>query len=96
VSYGPTAGGDGDGLFVLLHASSGRDQLIVAPGPGAAWKELPSPPTGTATVAFGPAGGTEAFVVSGAKLTIWSLAPGASTWASGQVVRVPIQYGSSS
>jgi hypothetical protein len=96
VSFGPAAGDNDGSTFVLLHEPSGRDQLMVATGPRKAWKVLPSPPPGTATVAFGAALGPAAFVVKGAKLTIWSLAPGARTWASGQVIRVPIQYGSSS
>jgi hypothetical protein len=95
VSFGPAGGNDDGSIFVLLRESSGRDRLMVAPGPRQAWKTLPSPPPGTATVAFGAAPGPQAFVVDGAKLTVWSLAR-VRTWASGQVIRVRIQYGSSS
>ena len=49
-SFGPA---DGSGLFVLMKAPSGDRRLFVAEGSGAAWRELPSPPPGTATVAFG-------------------------------------------
>ena len=94
-SFGPT---DGAGLFVLLRAPSGRAALMMADGPGAAWRGAPSPPAGTATVAFGAGAGSPAYalVAAGTKLTIWSLRPRASTWAPGQVMHVHIQYGSSS
>jgi hypothetical protein len=92
-SFGPTHDG---GLFLLLPAPSGRAVLMVAHGPGAAWQEAPSPPPGTATVAFGAGSPAYALVAAGTKLTIWSLRPGASSWAPGQVIHVHIQYGSSS
>jgi hypothetical protein len=59
------------------------------------WHELPPPPAGTATVAFGGAD-PDALVVSGTVLTVWSLALAANAWAKGQVIRVPVQFGSSS
>lgn len=92
-SYGPAAS---SGVFVLLQAPSGRETLAVAGGPAEAWADLPSPPPGTATVAFGAAGPAHAFVARGTGLTIWSLGPGARRWAVGQVMHVPLQYGSSS
>jgi hypothetical protein len=61
----------------------------------AGWQQLPSPPTGTATVAFGEAT-ADALVANGTVLTVWSLALGSGTWAKGQVIRIPVQYGSSS
>ena len=47
-SFGPTTG---EGLFVLQSGPSG-EKLDVIAGPDTAWKPLPPPPTGTATVAF--------------------------------------------
>jgi len=92
-SVGPA---DGSGLFVLLRAASGADRLLVAEGSTSAWRELPSPPPGTTTVAFG-AGEPAAALVAGATVaTIWSLGSASSTWVRSQVIQVPIQYGSSS
>jgi hypothetical protein len=89
-SVGPATG---TGLFVLLDAPSGRDRLMVA-RISAGWHELTSPPAGTATVAFGEAN-ADALVANGTVLSVWSLAPSSNAWARGQVIRVPIQFGSS-
>jgi hypothetical protein len=59
------------------------------------WRPLPVLPPATATLASGAKGGWEALTVHRAKLTIWRLAPGARTWATAQVITVPIQFGSS-
>jgi len=59
------------------------------------WRPLPALPPATATLAPGAKGGWEALAVHRAKLTIWQLAPGARTWATAQVITVPIQFGSS-
>jgi hypothetical protein len=53
-------------------------------------------PSGTATLAPGADGTTDALAVHDATLTIWQHAPGATTWTTGQVINVPIPYGSSS
>ncbi len=90
-SAGPSAG---TGVFVLLQSPSGRERLMVSEI-STGWHELPPPPAGTATVAFGGAG-LDALVVSGTVLTVWSLALGPHTWAKGQIIRVPVQFGSSS
>lgn len=90
-SVGPATG---TGLFVLLRAPSGQERLMVSEI-SAGWQQLPSPPTGTATVAFGEAT-ADALVANGTVLTVWSLALGSGTWAKGQVIRIPVQYGSSS
>jgi hypothetical protein len=92
-SFGPA---EGRGLFVLLQRSPGGDELFVAGGRGTGWRQLASPPSRTATVAFGTAAPADALVASGTKLTIWSLGAGARSWAPAQVIRVPIEYGSSS
>jgi hypothetical protein len=92
----------GDGLFVLMSSSTGSQRLDLVDGPGAAWHSLAVPPAGTATVAFGPAGGAggpgtaQALTASGTVLTIWTLSQGSSGWVKGQTLRVPIQFGSSS
>jgi hypothetical protein len=59
------------------------------------WRPLPVLPPATATLAPGAKGGWEALAVHRAKLTIWQLASGARTWATAQVITVPIQFGSS-
>jgi len=83
-------------IFALLDGPSGHEQLVVATGPGHAWQQLPGPPAGTATVAFGPGGQADALVPDGTQLNIWALRPGLAGWAKSQLVHVAIQYGSSS
>jgi len=84
------------GIYALFSAASPPARLVLARGPGASWQALPAPPSGTATVAAGPAGSTEALAVTGGNvLTVWSLAPGASTWARRQTLEVHVEYGSS-
>jgi hypothetical protein len=60
------------------------------------WLLLPSVPAHTTVLASGPGGATDALAVSGATLTVWQLAPGATVWSKVQTISVPIQYGSSS
>jgi len=59
------------------------------------WQELPVLPPGTATLAASPSGGWNALAVHRTQLTIWQAAPGADTWSGEQVLRVPVQFGSS-
>ncbi|MGD0809260.1 MAG: hypothetical protein ABSA91_06080 [Acidimicrobiales bacterium] len=87
---------DGSGLFVLLREASGADRLFVAEGSTSGWRELPTPPRGTTTVAFGAGAPAVALVAGATVATVWSLGPTSSTWAKSQVIDVPIQYGSSS
>jgi hypothetical protein len=100
-SLGPAGGA---GVFVLL--SGGNERLAVA-GPGQAWHQLPTPPAGTETIAFGvgthratkvgpdaPDGSVTALAVNQSTLNAWALV--GSAWRRGQVVHVSIQYGSSS
>jgi hypothetical protein len=63
--------------------------------PGGSWRPLPPPPAGTAVLAPGAIGGWEALTVHQTRLTVWRLAPGARGWVAGQVIRVPIVFGSS-
>jgi hypothetical protein len=83
--------GPGGMLWVLL--SGGRAETL--DGPGAAWRELPALPRGTAALAAGPDGTDEALAVSGARLTVFQLTA-AGRWEEAQAISVPIQYGSSS
>jgi len=87
------ASGTGAGAAAWVLLSDGRAETIA--GSGAAWRQLPALPPGTATLAAGPAGGFDALAVSGGKLTIYQLTP-AGSWLEAQVISVPIQYGSSS
>jgi len=86
------ASGFGPGGSTWLLLSGGRAETVS--GPGAAWQALPTVPTGTATLAPGPGGGYDALAVSGSELTVWRLTKGA--WAKVQLIKVPIEYGSSS
>jgi hypothetical protein len=86
------ASGFGTGGSAWLLLSGGRAETVS--GPGAAWRELPTVPAGTATLAPGPGGGYDALAVSGSNLTVWRLAKAA--WVQVQQIKVPIEYGSSS
>ncbi len=86
-SFGP-----GGAAAVITTASHGE---IIA-STGSSWRPLPPLPPGTATLAPGPGGTADALAVHRGTLTIWHLAPNAAAWTRVQVIRVPIQYGSSS
>jgi hypothetical protein len=64
-------------------------------GPGGSWRLLPALPAGTATLTSGPAGRFSALAIRRAKLTIWQLGSGTTPWRATQVLKVPIQFGSS-
>jgi hypothetical protein len=83
--------GSGSSLAVIL---SDRHAATVTGSTGA-WQALPVLPTGTATFAAGPSGGWDALAVRRAQLTIWQGAPGARSWSSGQLIKVPVKLGSS-
>ncbi len=85
-SFGP----DGAAAIVL---NGNRGETVA--GPGASWRALPPLPPGTATLAPGPGAALDALAVHRTILTVWHLAPGASTWATTQTINVPIQFGSS-
>ena len=85
----------GSGVFALVNQPSGSANLELLDGPGRRWRQLPGPPEGTATVAFGPASTVEALAVNDTVLTVWSLQPGTSRWVAGQVLPVSIEFGSS-
>lgn len=73
---------------------AGESRRALGAGPGAAWRQLPAPPLGTAALAVLPGATTDALAVTGATLTIYQLTP-AGTWSRTQSVKIPIQYGSS-
>jgi hypothetical protein len=96
-SVGPASAG---GFFVLLGSPSGSGRAgVLAPPetgrPETGWQVLPATPQGTATLSFGPGTTVEALAVNTATLTVWTLGASGS-WHEGQVMTVPIDYGSSS
>jgi hypothetical protein len=95
VSFGPASG---TGLFAISTTLSGSRRLAVVNDSGATWDQLPPPPSNTATVAFSPASPStvDAFAVHNSTMTVWALDSGSSNWVKGQVVHVPIEFGSSS
>ena len=95
VSFGPSSG---IGVYVLLATASSVMRLAVADGATAGWQQLPPPPPGTATIAFGPAAGApiDALAPHDTTLVIWSLGQEAGPWVQAQVLHVKIEFGSSS
>jgi hypothetical protein len=89
----------------LMSASSGSNSSlgIILSGHRAAtitngadsWQALPVLPSGTATLAASPGDGWNALAVHGTQLTIWQAGPGARSWQTRQVIKVPVQFGSS-
>jgi hypothetical protein len=85
--------GSGDAVGVTLTGDRGA----VLRGPGSSWQALPQLPVGQSVVlALPSAQVTEALVADGNILDVWRLGANAASWRRGQVVHVPIQYGSSS
>jgi len=93
LSYGATRGGS---VFVLVAQPGSKDELAVVSATSHGWQRLPSPPPGTATVAFGPGSAVDALATTSTVLTVWKLTSNVGTWAKSQVLQVAIQYGSSS
>jgi len=92
VSFGPAGQ---FGLYALTPGTAHHLILAVMSEPTMRWRRLPAPPSGTATVVFGPAGRLDALSVGDTAFTDWVLAGGA-TWRKMQVLHVAIQFGSSS
>ena len=82
-------------MFVLLTPSSGPARAAVANSVGAGWRTLPPPPSGTATLASGPAASIDALAVKETVLNVWTLAPRSNDWVHAQTMNVPIEFGSS-
>jgi hypothetical protein len=59
------------------------------------WQQLPALPAGTATLAPGTDGETDALAVHRSTLTVWQLTSPVGSWTRAQAINVPIQYGSS-
>jgi hypothetical protein len=93
VSFGPA---EGSGAFVLSTTPSGSRRLAVIDGSGVTWHQMLPPPSNTETVAFSPTSSTtDAFAVHDSTMTVWASGSGSSAWVKGQVVQVPIEFGSS-
>lgn len=93
VSTGVEPGGG----FVVLTSRSRRGPVIdMESGPSGAWRSLPTPPTGTATVVVDGDGEVDALSEDLVQLTDWRLDAAAGTWSKIETVTVPIQFGSSS
>ena len=86
--------GDG-GAFALLGTLSGKSQVAVAPAHSTEWRVLPSLPVAAAAAVPNGDGGFDAMTVNDTQLTVWTLGPSASGWHRGQVLHVPVQFGSS-
>lgn len=79
-------------VFALLSGHSGPRAVVLRAGAPA--EVLPSPPRGSATLAFGSAR-VDALVVQGSSLTDYTLDAASRHWVKRQVLQVPIQFGSS-
>jgi hypothetical protein len=90
----PASASFGPGGAIGVITASGAGDLITSDG--SSWHALPALPARTTTLALLPDGAVEALTVRASKLTVWQLQPGAATWATQQIINVPIQYGSSS
>jgi len=88
-----TSASSGPGSSLAIILSDRRAAAITtATGP---WRQLPAVPPGTATLAPAPSAGWDALAVHNTQLTIWQAVPGAQSWASAQIIKVPIPFGSS-
>ncbi|MGO8961714.1 MAG: hypothetical protein ACLQFR_30735 [Streptosporangiaceae bacterium] len=85
-SFGPA------GTAAVITAAGRAEVITTAAG---RWIALPSLPAGTATLSPGSGGQIDALAVRRAMLTVWQLPTGGKTWTRTQLIRVPIQYGSS-
>lgn len=88
-----TAASSGSGSSLAVILNDGHAATITSSANS--WQTWPVLPTGTVTLAAGPAGGWNALAVHRTQLTIWQAVPGARSWSSGQVIKVPVQLGSS-
>jgi hypothetical protein len=90
----PTSASFGANGATGVTLSNGRGALI--DGPHGSWQPLPALPPGKSVTLALPAGqAPEALAADGSVLTISRLAPGAARWTTAQVLKVPIEYGSS-
>jgi hypothetical protein len=85
-SFGP------DGAVGLV-LSGGRGATLT--GPGGTWRSLAVLPASTQSLVPGPGASVQALAAHQTKLTVWTRGQGPAGWARGQVVNVPVPYGSS-
>jgi hypothetical protein len=92
----PVSASFGNSGETAVTLTGNRGEILA--GPGAAWRQLPAlPPGRTVTLALPATGTTEALAADGSTMTAWQLVTGpAAKWGRPQVVKVPIEYGSSS
>ena len=88
-----TSASSGPGSSLAITLSHRRAAAITSAA--GSWGQLPLLPPGTATLAPSPSGGWDALAVHGTQLTIWQAAPGARAWDREQIIKVPVQFGSS-
>jgi hypothetical protein len=86
-----SSSGPGSSIAVIL---SDRHAATITSN-GKSWQALHALPPGTTSLAAGPSGGWDALAVHRTQLTVWQAAPGARSWFSGQVIKLPVQFGSS-
>jgi hypothetical protein len=89
-----TSASFGPGGQIAIVLPGGRGEMLA--GVGGSWQSLPALPPGTATLAAVSGGAVQALAVHTVTLTVWQLAPDRHGWQPTQVIKVPIQFGSSS
>jgi hypothetical protein len=88
--------GQVEGRFFVVTDGTDGDRLSTTSTAGHEWIEYPPLPDGTQTVALGPTSLIQALVVHTGTLSVWTLSPTSADWSEGQVMQVPIPYGSAS
>lgn len=91
-----SSGISADGGLVVLLTDGGRQTAEELTASSASWTALPVPPTGTAAIALVSPAETDAVAVQGSQLHVFHLDAAQGDWQMVQVIKVPIQYGSSS
>ena len=91
-----SSGVSSNGSLVVLLSDGGRQTVAELPAESSSWVPLPAPPKGTAAVAMASPVETDAVRVNGAQLQVFHLDAAHDDWQMAQVIKVPIQYGSSS
>lgn len=84
-----------NGIFVNFAGPHGSVQADILAGPTFSWRQLPTLPAGTTTLAFGPANQIHALAVNVTAFEDWVLSPNSRRWIEGQKMTVPIEFGSS-
>jgi hypothetical protein len=80
---------------VGVTTTAGRAEII--DGPGGTWRPTPALPSGETVIVALPADGrVDALAATGGTLAVWQLTRTGLAWTKIQLIKVPIQYGSSS